>query len=87
MYRLHAVEQMFKRAMSPYEVEQVIAEGEEVAAYPTDKPYPSSLRLCVVNGRPIHVVVARNESGTCFVVTAYEPSIFIWNADFKTKKK
>jgi len=35
-------------------------QGEEVAAYPDDRPYPSYLVLYYINQRPIHVVVAVN---------------------------
>lgn len=86
-YKLHAVEQMFKRNITQAEVEEVIRMGETIVAYPDDKPYPSLLRLAFVNERPIHIVVAQDATGECFVVTAYEPSIFLWEADFKTKKR
>ncbi|GAB3970133.1 hypothetical protein GCM10028806_17570 [Spirosoma terrae] len=87
VYKLHAVEQMFKRNITQAEVEQVINLGETIAAYPDDKPYPSLLRLAFVNKRPIHIVVAQSELGECFIITAYEPSVFLWDADFKTKKR
>ena len=86
-YKLHAVEQMFKRSITQTEVEAVIEQGKTIANYPDDKPYPSMLRLAFVDERPIHIVVAQDETGECFVVTAYEPSIFLWEPDFKTKKR
>ncbi|AUD04390.1 DUF4258 domain-containing protein [Spirosoma pollinicola] len=86
-YRLHAVEQMFKRNITQPEVDAVINKGETITEYPNDKPYPSVLRLGFVHSRPIHIVVAQDETGECFIVTAYEPSVFIWEADFKTKKR
>lgn len=86
-YRLHAIEQMFAREITQEEVESVIAQGEIIVTYPMDKPYPSVLRLGFVGERPIHIVVAQDGLGECYVVTAYEPSVFIWNADFKSKKK
>ena len=86
-YKLHAVEQMFKRNITQPEVELVIKNGETIAEYPNDKPYPSILRLAYINERPIHIVVAQDETGECFVVPAYEPSIFLWETDFKTKKR
>lgn len=86
-YKLHAVEQMFKRSITQSEVERVIEYGVTIAEYVNDKPYSSILRLAFINNRPIHVVVAQSETGECFVVTAYEPSIFLWETDFKTKKR
>jgi methylglyoxal synthase len=87
IYKLHALEQMFQRAISQQEVEFVIRHGETITAYPNDKPYPSLLRLAFIDNRPIHIVVAQNSEGECYIVTAYEPNAFLWNADFKTKKK
>ena len=86
-YKLHAVDQMFNRDIRQEEVEHVLVEGETIASYPTDKPYPSLLRLGLIDGRPIHIVVAQDEQGNCYIVTAYEPDLFLWNTDFKTKKK
>jgi hypothetical protein len=65
----------------------VASEGETVADYAADAPYPSCLMLGLVNGRPLHVVVALDRgTGTCIVVTAYEPDAHQWNADFKTRR-
>ena len=78
---------MFARNITQEEVEHVVNEGETIASYPTDKPYPGILRLGFVNDRPIHLVIAQDERGECYIVTAYEPNVFLWNIDFKTKKK
>ncbi len=86
-YKLHAIEQMFARTITQKAVEMVVRLGETITTYPTDKPYPSILRLGFVDDRPIHIVVAQDELGECYVVTAYEPNVFLWNPDFKTKKK
>lgn len=86
-YKLHAVEQMFNRAITQKEVEHVIEHGQTIAAYPTDKPYPSPLRLAFVDAWPIHIVIAQSSDGECYIVTAYEPNLFLWNTDFRTKKK
>ena len=86
-YKLHAIEQMFKRGITKLEVEAVIGQGETIATYPDDKPYPSVLRLGFVDGRPIHMVLAQDAAGECFVVTTYEPAVFIWESNFKNKKR
>jgi len=65
----------------------VVAHGETVAAYADDKPHPSRLLLGFVDGKPLHVVVAFDESvGICIVVTAYEPASEQWGVDFRTRK-
>jgi len=83
----HAVQRMFQRGIGRDAVLAVIAQGEIVAAYADDKPYPSRLLLGFVGARPLHVVVALDESmGACIIVTAYEPAIGQWGADFRTRK-
>jgi hypothetical protein len=79
---------MFKRSISVDNVVTIIEMGDIIQEYPDDKPYPSCLILGYLNQRPLHVVVAKVDSeNRCIIVTAYQPSIDIWNADFKTKKK
>ena len=83
----HATQQMFARSISADDIKRVVNKGEKIASYPDDRPYPSYLLLHAVKQRPIHVVVAVNpNSQTCVIVTAYEPSREIWEADFKTRK-
>jgi hypothetical protein len=82
----HSFRRMFDREISPEDVLETVRKGEIIKEYPDDKPYPSFLILSFVNGRPVHVVVARNaEDEFCFVVTVYEPDKTMWSNDFKTK--
>jgi hypothetical protein len=71
-YSNHAVAQMFRRQISPDEVELAIGEGEIVKEYPEDKPFPSFLKLFFSTRlRPIHVVVSQDVStGICYIITA-----------------
>lgn len=83
----HAIERMFKREIPPDVVKRVVVEGEVVADYPEDAPYPSVLMLGFQDGQPVHVVVARDGmSGICHVVTVYRPDPRLWMADFKTRR-
>ncbi|WP_394366363.1 DUF4258 domain-containing protein [Spirosoma utsteinense] len=66
-YKLHAVEQMFNRAITQEEVEHVIKHGEAIAAYPMAKPYPSLLHFAFVDARPIHIVIAQSSDGECYL--------------------
>lgn len=85
-YSNHAITQMFQRSILPNEVEEAIRNGEKINDYPYDKPYPGCLILYFVNNRPVHVVVSQDvATGTCFIITAYQPDPVIWNSDFKTK--
>lgn len=78
---------MFERSVTVDEIQAVIDLGEIVASYPDELPYPSSLMLGMVAGRPIHVVAAREPiTGACYVITANEPTGDLWEAGFKTSK-
>lgn len=55
----HALQQMFARKIPKDFVKQVIEDGEEIDHYIDDKPYPSSLYVNIIEGRPIHVVFAK----------------------------
>ena len=68
------------------EVKEVIKNGQIIANYPTDKPFPSVLLFTCIEERPMHVVLAKNNEGNCFVITAYEPDKNLWNEGFLTKK-
>lgn len=84
----HALRRMFDRALSTELVTTVVRKGETIAEYQDDRPYPSRLILGFERGKPVHVVVARDEKDyACYVITAYIPSRQIWHDDFKTRKK
>ena len=83
----HAIQRMFERGISRDDVLAVIAQGETIAEYADDKPYPSRLLLGSVETKPLHVVLASDEAaGLCIVVTVYEPALEHWNSDFRTRK-
>ena len=88
VFSAHAVRRMFERGIGTDEVKSVIAEGEAIAEYPDDSPYPSRLMLRLVEGRPIHVLVALDEDDrTCVVVTVYIPALDQWQPDFRTRRE
>lgn len=82
----HAISQMFERNISVLDIEKSI-EGETIEDYPDDKPYPSRLILLFCANRPIHVVLAENiEDKEIIIVTAYEPSLLMWELGFRKRK-
>ncbi len=84
----HAIDQMFKRAISVGDVKHVIETGEVIREYLDDKPYPSYLMLGLANFKNLHIVVASDEGlAKCIVVTAYEATTDVWESDFRTKNK
>lgn len=85
---LHAFKRMLIRKISPDEIKEVIEKGEVIKTYPDDRPYPSVLLYKTINERPLHVVVAKNETNEeCIIVTVYIAGEEFWQPDFKTKKQ
>lgn len=84
----HAIQRMFARSIYPEDVRQVIEKGEVIADYPDDLPFPSCLMLDWIRGRPLHVVIARDQTRQRgYVIAAYIPDPAQWEADFKTRRK
>jgi len=50
----HAFERLFERAISPDAVLRIIEEGEVIASYPDDLPFPGVLILGFEGATPIH---------------------------------
>jgi hypothetical protein len=84
----HAIERMFQRGITPEAVERIVREGDVIASYPDDKPFPSMLILGFDEGQPVHVVVAQDtDTGLCHVVTVYRPDRAVWTDDFRTRRQ
>ena len=88
VFRLHAVQRMFKRRIGADEVRTVVEAGEVIVSYPDDTPYPSRLILGRSGSRPLHVVVADNMvDNELIVITVYEPDPTLWDETFRRKRK
>ena len=83
----HALRRMFDRGLTGNDVKSVLRDGEEIASYPDDTPYPSRIVLGFVEDRAVHVVAAREENArTCYVITVYHPDPELWESDFKRRR-
>jgi Domain of unknown function (DUF4258) len=88
VFRLHAVQRMFRRRIGADEVRAVIEAGEVIASYPDDTPYPSRLVLGWSGSRPLHVVVADNAADReLIVITVYEPDPALWDETFRRRRQ
>jgi len=87
LFSLHAVERMRERNISPAEVEEVIKFGTTIESYPQDRPYPSRLLFKMVEGRPLHVVVAEASEEVKYIITVYEPDPQKWEAGFTRRRR
>lgn len=87
-WQRHALERMMERGISRSTVKAVLSAGEVIEDYQDDKPFPSALLLAWISGKPYHVVASLdNESGYCFVITAYRPDMEHFGSDFKTRRQ
>jgi len=87
-WRKHILQKLAERGVPQSGVLEVLLSGEKVRDYADDKPFPSALFLGYIGGRPLHVVAACDEGHErVYVITAYEPSLEIFEADYRTKRK
>lgn len=87
VFRAHALQRLFERAIGVSEVRAVLETGEVIARYEGDRPYASRLVLGWREGGPLHVVVADGpRSDITFVITVYEPDPDLWSPDFRSRR-
>ena len=87
-WRKHVLQKLAERAISQQAVREVLLNGERIRDYTEDKPFPSALFLGYVAAKPLHVVAACDQtSRQVFVITAYEPSLDVFESDYRTKRK
>lgn len=86
VFRAHAVQRMFERRITVNMVREALADGDTLAEYPEDSPYPSRLVLGWADERPLHIVVADNTSEKeTIVITVYEPDPTRWSEGFRRR--
>lgn len=80
VWRKHTLQRLAER--------HILQKGEVVRSYTDDRPFPSLLLLGWVRERPLHVVASYDVlDDVVYIITAYEPSIDVFEPDFKTKKQ
>lgn len=88
VFRVHALQAMFRRNVSVGEVREVLSTGRTIEEYPEDQPYPSRLLLGWPGLRPIHVVAADNSAEQeTVIITVYEPDPERWEPGFEKRRK
>ena len=87
-WRKHVLQKLSERGFPQQAVREVLLHGERIRDYADDKPFPSALFLGYHSGKPLHVVAACDEANQlAFVITAYEPSLEIFESDYRTRRK
>jgi len=88
LFSRHAVGQMFARSITPTEVASVVAQGDTIASYPDEAPYPKRLLVGHFPTGPLHVVVADHATAELsIVVTTYRPDPEQWEPDWRTRRR
>lgn len=84
----HALTRMLELNILSDDIQKVLLDFILVEEYYDDKPFPSLLILGYANERPLHVVVSYDsEFEIIFIITIYEPSIALWENNYKTRRK
>lgn len=80
-------EKLRQRRIRAENIEQAIATGILIEAYPEDRRDPSCLILGFAGKRPLHVVCGRLDAEEMLIITAYEPDATEWENDWQTRKR
>lgn len=87
-WRKHTLQRLAERNISQEAVRAVLTSGERIRDYVEDKPFPSALFLGYHQNKALHVIASCDEAAKeVFIITVYEPSLDIFEADLKTRKK
>lgn len=87
LYRIHAVQRMFEREISPGKVRKALEAEDVIEDYSSEMPEPSRLLLGFQAKRPFHVVTSENpQANEITVITVYLPDANKWNKDFRSRK-
>ena len=86
-WTIHVSKKLLQRSISAFEVETSISNGDIIENYPDDYPYPSCLLMGkTVDDRVLHIVCAIYDN-KLWIITAYEPNLIEWEADYRTRKE
>jgi hypothetical protein len=87
LYRVHAVQRMFEREISPTKVRRALEAEDVIEDYSSEMPEPSRLIMGFQGKRPFHIVTSESpEANEITVVTVYLPDANKWKKDFRSRK-
>ena len=87
IWRRHALERMLERRLSRNTVLDIASNGEVIEDYSADRPTPTALLLGWDKKRPIHVVLSIEPDEEVAIITAYEPTLDVFESDYRTRRK
>jgi Domain of unknown function (DUF4258) len=87
-WRKHVLVRLLERGISQARVLECARSGTCIQSYHDDMPFPSALVFAMADNEPLHVVAAFDgEAKKAYIITAYKPSLDIFETDFITRKK
>ena len=78
---------MLERGLSRKVVLDIATNGEIIENYSSDRPVPTVLLLGWDGKRPVHIVLAFEPDGQVAIITAYEPTLDVFEPDYRTRRK
>jgi len=79
---------MMERGITRKRVKAALMQGEVIASYQNDNPFPSLLIDGRLENDVLHVVVAFDEvESCCYIITAYSPDLEHFENDLKTRRE
>jgi hypothetical protein len=86
-WRKHVLVRLLQRRIKHVQVLEIVLKGECIKEYYDDKPFVSGLFLGFIEEKPIHVVASYDElNDETFIITAYEPSLNIFEDNYRTRR-
>jgi hypothetical protein len=87
-WRRHVLEKLAERGIQQQAVREVLLKARRFGITRKIAPFRARVFLGYIGGKPLHVVAACDEiSRQAFVITAYEPSLDVFESDYRTRKK
>ena len=87
-WRKHTLQRLLERHITQKDVLQILRLGEVIRHYDDDRPFPSVLLFGWIDNRPLHVVAAHDQTvNKVYIITVYEPSLDVFEPDYKTRKQ
>ena len=85
-YRVHAVQRMFERDVSPAKIRHALELADVIEDYSSEMPEPSRLIMGFQGKRPFHVVTSEVPAiNEVTVVTVYLPDANKWRKGFRSR--
>jgi hypothetical protein len=88
VHSVHSAERVIERNISALEIAQIGKNAVIIEDYPDDKISPSCLIPGYTdNGKPLHLLLTRDEEFEMKIITIYEPDPAKWQNNLKDRRE